>query len=181
MYDTFDEDYDRFENVPRLNKSQQKREIQALLVLGKQMAALDAVALGKMDIPGELFRALLDVQGMKHGAEKRQFKLICKMLRQMNTESLQETIAELAGKKADLDKNFHRSERWRDRLIAEGQTAITEFMDAYPQANAGQIRQLARNANKEALQNRPLRSSRALFKLLRETISANRRDQGSSE
>ncbi len=108
---------------------------------------------------------------MKHGAQKRQFKLICKMLRQINTDSLQETITELADKKADLDKNFHRTERWRDRLLTEGQTAITEFMNAYPQADVGQIRQLTRNAGKEALQNRPPRSSRALFKLLREIIS----------
>ncbi len=171
MYDTFDEDYERFENAPRLNKSQQKREIQALMQLGKQLAALDAVALGKMDLPDALFRALLDVQAMKHGAQKRQFKLICKMLRQINTDSLQETITELADKKADLDKNFHRTERWRDRLLTEGQTAITEFMNAYPQADVGQIRQLTRNAGKEALQNRPPRSSRALFKLLREIIS----------
>jgi len=170
MYDTFDEDYERFENTPRLNKSQQKREIQALMALGKQLAALDAVALGKMEMPDALFQALLDVQGMKHGAEKRQFKLICKMLRQMNTESLQEMITELSSRKTELDKIFYRTERWRDRLIAEGQTAMTGFMDAYPQADAGRIRQLVRNANKEALQNRPPRSARALFKLLRETI-----------
>jgi len=171
MYDTYDEDYDKFENVERLNKSQQKREIQALLELGKQLAGLDAIALGKMDIPPVLLQALQDVQAMKHGAQKRQFKLICKMLRQINTESLQETITELGSKKAELDKNFHRAERWRDRLIAEGHTAMTEFMNAYPQADAGQIRQLVRNANKELLQNRAPKSSRTLFKLLRQTIS----------
>jgi len=171
MYDTHDEDYEKFENVERLNKSQQKREIQALLGLGKQLAALDAIALGKMDIPRQLFQALMDVQSMKHGAEKRQFKLICKMLRQINTDSLEQTLAELGNRKADLDKNFHRTERWRDRLIAEGQTAITEFMGMYPQADAGQIRQLVRNANKELLQNKAPKSSRSLFRLLRDVIS----------
>jgi len=170
MYDTHDEDYEKFENVERLNKSQQKREIQALLDLGRQLASLDAIALGKMDISRELFQALLDVQAMKHGAEKRQFKLICKLLRQINTESLQQTISELGSRKDDLDKNFHRTERWRDRLIADGQMAITEFMAAYPQADTGQIRQLVRNANKELLQNKPPKSSRTLFKCLRAII-----------
>ncbi|MFQ5345109.1 MAG: ribosome biogenesis factor YjgA [Mariprofundus sp.] len=170
MYDTHAEDYDKFENAERLNKSQQKREIMALLKLGKQLAAFDAVALGKMDLPDKLFQALLDVQDMKHGAEKRQFKLICKMLRMMNTESLQETIDELAAIKDNQDKNFHRIERWRDRLIEEGQSAITEFMEKYPQAGAGEIRQLVRNANKELQQNKPHKSSRALFRLLRDIM-----------
>jgi ribosome-associated protein len=171
MYDTHDEDYDKFEIAERLNKSQQKREIEALLKLGKQLAGLDAIALGKMNIPHELFQALQNVQAMKFGAEKRQYKLICKMLRQINTESLQQTIDELGSRKDDLNKNFHRTEHWRERLIADGQTAITEFMDAYPQADAGQIRQLVRNANKELLQNKPPKSSRSLFRLLRAVIS----------
>jgi len=172
MYDTYAEDYDKFENVERLNKSQQKREIQALLELGKQLAALDALALGNMDLPQPLLQALLDVQGMKHGAEKRQFKLICKMLRKIDTSSLLDTVDTLAAKKDELDKNFHRSERWRDRLIAEGQLAVTEFMAKYPQADASQIRQLMRNANKEIQQGKQHKSSRALFRLLRDTIAA---------
>jgi len=171
MYDTHDEDYEKFELVERLNKSQQKREIQALLDLGKQLAGLDAIALGKMDIPRELLHALLDVQSMKFGAEKRQFKLICKILRQINTESLQQTMDELGSRKDELDKHFHRAEHWRDRLIAEGQTAMTEFMAAYPQADAGQIRQLVRNTHKELLQHKAPKSSRALFRLLRSAIS----------
>ena len=86
-----------------------------LLTLGKNLSRLDAIALGKMELPQELFQALLEVQAMKHGAEKRQFKLICKMLRQINTESLQETIDNLEHKKADQDKSFHRIERWREQ------------------------------------------------------------------
>jgi len=171
MYDTHDEDYESFENVERLNKSQQKREIQTLLTLGKNLSRLDTIALGKMELPQELFQALLDVQAMKHGAEKRQFKLICKILRQMNTESLQETIDSLECKKADQDKKFHRIERWRERLIEEGHVAMTEFMAKYPEADAGQIRQLIRNANKELIANKPPKSSRALFQYLRALIS----------
>lgn len=168
MYYT-DEEYER---VERLNKSQQKREIAELHDLARKLARLDAVALEKMELPAELIKALLHVQTMKHGAEKRQFKFIVKLLRQNDNESLLETISELEGKKEEQDRNFHRTERWRDRLIADGHEAITEFMDHYPQADAGQIRQLVRNANKEMLANKPPKSSRALFRLLREVICA---------
>ena len=37
---------------------------------------------------------------------------------------------------------------------------MTEFMAKYPQADAGQIRQLIRNANKELQANKPPKSSR---------------------
>ena len=170
MYDTHDEDYEKFELVERLNKSQQKREIQALLDLGKRLAQLDASALATFNLPKPLLQALLDVQAMQFGAEKRQFKLVCKLLRQINTESLQQTFQVLDEQKATQDKDFHRIERWRDRLLNDGQTAITDFMGKYPQADAGQIRQLVRNGNKEIAQDKPRKSSRTLFRLLRESI-----------
>ncbi len=170
MYDTHDEEYELFELAERLNKSQQKREIAELHDLARSLSKLDAIALEKMDLPKELFKALMDVQGMKHAAEKRQFKFIVKLLRQIDTESFLETVSELGAKKEEQDKNFHRTERWRDRILAEGQDAITEFMDAYPQADAGQIRQLVRNANKEVKMNKPHKSSRLLFRLLRDVV-----------
>ncbi len=166
MYDTDDEhDY-----TERLNRSQQKRDIAELHDLARSLSRLDAIALGDMDLSRELFQALIDVQRMKHGAEKRQFKFIVKLLRQSDHETLLKTISELELKKEAQDKYFHRTERWRDRLIAEGSSAITEFMDTYPQADAGQIRQLVRNTNKETLENKPHKSSRALFRLLRDIV-----------
>ena len=170
MYDTHDDDYELFELAERLNKSQQKREIAELHELARSLSKLDSIALEKMELPNELIKALLAVQGMKHAAEKRQFKFIVKQLRQIDTEPFLETVAELGAKKEEQDKNFHRSERWRDRMLAEGQDAITEFMDLYPEADSGQIRQLVRNANKEIHENKPHKSSRALFRLLRDVI-----------
>jgi len=169
MYDTESEE---FQGVERLNRTQQKREISELHDLARSLSKLDPVALEKMDLPKELFNALISVQKMKHGAEKRQFKFIVKLLRQSqdDTDSFLETISELDAKKEEQDKNFHRTERWRDRLIADGHDAVTEFMASYPQADVSQIRQLVRNANKELLQNKPPKSSRALFKLLRDVI-----------
>jgi ribosome-associated protein len=164
LHDTHDEDY---EPVERLNKSQQKREIQALRDLGKKLSGLDEAALIKMDLPAELLQAITDSKSMKHGALKRQFKLIAKLLRQMNTESLEETITELETRKTEQDKKFHRIEYWRESLLTDGQDAMTQFMQKYPQADAGQIRQLIRNANKELIANKPPKSSRALFQYLR--------------
>jgi len=168
MYEVDSEE--EYEGVERLNKTQQKREIAELHDLARNLSQLDPTALEKMDLPKDLFQALIAVKSMKKAAEKRQLKFIVKLLRQIETESFHETIAELDAKKEEQDKYFHRTERWRDRLIAEGQGAMTEFMDIYPQADASQIRQLIRNINKEIAQNKPHKSSRVLFRLLRDVI-----------
>jgi len=169
MYDTESEE---FQGVERTNRTQQKREISDLHDLARDLSKRDPTALEKMELPKDLFDALIAVKSMKKAAEKRHFKFIVKLLRQNqdDCESFIETLSELDAKKEEQDKNFHRTERWRDRLIAEGHDAVTQFMDNYPQADVGQIRQLVRNANKELTQNKPPRSSRALFKLLRDVI-----------
>ena len=170
MYDL--EDDDEFQGVERLNRTQQKREIAELHELARNLSKLDPTALENMELPQELFQALIAVKSMKKAAEKRHFKFIVKLLRksQDDSESFMQTIQELDAKKEQQDKNFHRTERWRDRLIADGHDAVTAFMDEYPQADVSQIRQLVRNANRELTQNRPPKSSRALFKLLRDVI-----------
>jgi len=169
MYDTYDEE--NYEPVERLNKSQQKREIDALRDLAVKLSKLDISALERMELPAELFKSLVEVQSMKHGAAKRQFKFIVKLLRQNENETLLETVAGLESKKEEQDQQFHIVERWRDRLIAEGQSAITEFMTDYPQADVGQIRQLIRNTNREIASSKPPKSLRALYRLLREIIT----------
>ena len=58
-------------------------------------------------------------------------------------------------------------ERWRARLIAEP-TALAEFLAKFPLADIQQLRTLIRNAQREAAAEKPPKSSRELFKLIRE-------------
>ncbi|TLS66269.1 DUF615 domain-containing protein [Mariprofundus erugo] len=169
MYYICDEEY---EPVERLNRSQQKRDIKVLHDLAVSLSRLEPRALARMDMPPELVKALTDVQDMKYGAEKRQFKFIVKLLRQIDTDSIVETITALEAKKSEQDKDFHRIERWRERLMSGDNSVLTEFMTAFPRADAGQIRQLIRNANNEIKSGKPPKSHRLLFRMLREVIAA---------
>jgi ribosome-associated protein len=62
-------------------------------------------------------------------------------------------------------------ERWRDRMI-ENADAVSEFLVAHPHTDSQQLRTLIRNAQKEAAANKPPKSSRELFKLIREIIES---------
>ena len=67
---------------------------------------------------------------------------------------------------------LHQVEYWRDRLIADGDDALGEFVDAHPHADRQRLRQLARNAHQEKLKNRPPHAYRELFRELRELLAA---------
>ena len=64
--------------------------------------------------------------------------------------------------------HFKRLEKWRDRILDEGDNAINELMDEFPEADRQQLRQLYRNAMNEQKKNKPPASARQLFKYIRE-------------
>lgn len=64
----------------------------------------------------------------------------------------------------------HQLERWRDRLLAD-ERALAELLDAHPGADAQHLRNLIRNARKEQVEGKPPKSSRLLFRTLRDLTS----------
>jgi len=166
-------DIDDFEEESsRPNKSQLKREADALFELGKRLAELDSSTLKGLELSNELFNAI--EAGKKidsHVAHKRQFKLIGKMLRSIDTTALQEVI-----EKRDLQhqkgvSEFHHIEKWRDKLIADGPAAVTAILEKYPEIDRQRLNQLVRSAAKELQLGKPPKSARQLFKFLREMLS----------
>ena len=84
-------------------------------------------------------------------------------------------LAALEHDKADGRREaqaLHRVEYWRDRLIADGDEALGEFVDAHPHADRQHLRQLARNAHVEKLKNKPPHAYRDLFRELRDLLAA---------
>jgi len=67
-----------------------------------------------------------------------------------------------------MNARFHHVETWRDRLLAGSDQVLSELLEQVPDANVQTLRQLIRNAKKEATLGKPPSSSRKLFKLLRE-------------
>jgi len=153
-------------------RSKQKRAALALTDLGKQLVELDATSLARFDLPDHLLKEIRAAQSMQYGALKRQLKFIGGLLRKMDTEAIEATMANLEARKQNIDASFHLCEHWRDRLLSDDAGAVTEFMAEYPQADAGQLRQLIRNARQEAAQSKGPKSSRALFRMIRDLVEA---------
>lgn len=152
-----------------ISKSQLKRESNALQEMGEELVGLPASKLAKIPMPEELAEAVALARKIKaRGGLKRQLQYIGKVMRSIDAGPIEQALNELknaAGKEA---AKFHRLEQWRDRLIDEGDAALGELLEEFPQADRQHLRQLIRNARQEAARNKPPKSAREIFRYLRE-------------
>lgn len=164
----YDEEDDVEYYAVRPNKTQLKRDMAALFELGEKMSELTVMQLSTLELPENIHKAVIEVAGMPHkGARKRLLKFIAGQLHKIDVEPIVEKLARLENKSAHAVREHHIVERWRDRLMAEGNDALTELLDEYPDADRQHLRQLLRNAQKEAETARPPKSSRLLYRYLK--------------
>jgi ribosome-associated protein len=98
---------------------------------------------------------------------RRQMQFIGKVMRDIETDPILQQLAVIRGESNIAKAQFHALESWRTRLI-EDDAALQAWLALHPETDVQQFRQLIRNARKEAAEAKPPKSSRALFKLLRE-------------
>ena len=154
------------------SKSQRKREMTALQGLGVELVGLSRDRLAKIEMPERLRDAILDAQRItKHEARRRQMQYIGKIMRDVDAAPLKEALDALKGVSDVANARQHRLEKLRTRLM-EDEAVFGEVARGFPQADIQHLRQLRRNAIREAQQGRPPRAYRELFRELRELEEA---------
>lgn len=158
------------DEIPVISKSEIKRQMTALQKLGEELVALPKGKLDKLDLP-ETLRDAIDAAKRitAHGGLSRQKQYIGRLMRIVDAQPIAEQLEKWRNHHSDENAVFHQMEHWRTRLIADD-NALTLFIADHPSADAQQLRNLIRNARKEASQQQPPKSSRALFKLIRGII-----------
>ncbi len=179
------EDYDNDDTgYSGPSKSQLKREMTALQDLGAELVALSKERLAKIEMPERLRDALLDAQRFtKHEARRRQMQYIGKIMRDVDAAPLRAAMDEINGVSEAANIRQHRLEKLRARLM-EDEAVCAEIARDYPGADIQHLRQLRRNALKEAERGKPPRSFRELFRELRElegTAAGDAADDAASE
>lgn len=159
-------------NPEAKSKSQLKREANALQELGEALVKLNASQFNAITLPEHLRAAVVAARAItEHGAHKRQLQYIGKLMRDVDPTPIQQALDAFNNRSQQATTQFHQLERWRDRLLNEGDPALSEFLTEHPGADSQQIRQLLRNAAREAKANKPPAAARALFRYLREVSS----------
>lgn len=151
-----------------LSKSQRKRDALALQALADELVRLSPAELERVPLGGALPEAIADARTLSRGAYRRQVRYLGRLLRDADAGPIRGAVDALKRATHADRARLVRLERWRDRLMEEGDAAVTELLEEYPGADAQQLRQLVRKARKEREAGQPPRSHRALFRFLRE-------------
>jgi ribosome-associated protein len=154
------------QDVP--SKSQRKREAEEMFQLGRALVDLPDGRLKALPLEPQLLEAVLFARSIRsHGARKRQLGFLAGLLRRAELQPLLEALERQANEGRESNARHHRCEAWRDRLLAEGDQALQPLLSVRSDIDTQLLRQLIRNAQREAAANKPPASARKLFKLLR--------------
>ncbi len=181
MTDFTDEEFDEFQRhaeydedeeqtwAIRPNKTQLKRDIAVIHDMCEEITQLAPAQIEKLNLPDEIVSAITSAAKMPFkAARKRQLKFITGQMRKVDIEPIEEALNKIKAKSAHATRELHQLEHWRERLLSDDKQALTELLDKYPGADTQQLRQLIRNAKKEISLEKPVKSSRLLFKYLKD-------------
>ncbi|MDM7857818.1 ribosome biogenesis factor YjgA [Thiopseudomonas acetoxidans] len=161
------------------SKSQIKRDMLALQDLGARLAELKPDILQQMQLSDELLKALAESKKhTKHIARKRHNQFLGKLLRGQDLTTIHSVLDLMDSSSRQHNDRFHALERWRERLIVEGDEALQAFMQAYPETDSQHLRGLIRQAQQERAQEKPPTTARKIFRYLRELDDAKMFEQG---
>ncbi|AAO28298.1 ribosome-associated protein [Xylella fastidiosa subsp. fastidiosa] len=162
------------------SRSQQRRTALEVLVLSEKLAALTPAQLAKLPIPERLLPHITETKRItSHIARKRQLAFLAKQMRREDDTTLEAIREKLnaSGIQAQREvATLHRTEQWRKRLLEEGDSALTELLNQYPQADCGKLRQLLRNSKTEQARNKAPQAFRELYQVLHGLIITQNSD-----
>ncbi|MGQ0524217.1 MAG: ribosome biogenesis factor YjgA [Betaproteobacteria bacterium] len=162
----------------RPSKTQQKKLMLSLQELGAELVALNDTQLASMALPEALRDAVVAAKRMsKFEARRRQLQYIGRLMRAVDPEPIRARLDGWKANSREQTARLHRIERWRERLIADDQ-ALGEFIAAYPNVDAQQLRALVRNTQRDRLENRPPKHYRVLFHLIRDSLAVDTEETG---
>jgi len=156
------------------SRSQNRREALEVLALGETLVELTPAQLARLPIPEGLLEHIeYSKRITSHGARKRQLAFLAKQMRREEDETL-DAIRNALDANSETSRRevaiMHRMERWRERLLAEGDVALGELLDEHPEADRQALRTLVRNALAEKAKNKPPRAFREIYQVLRELM-----------
>ncbi|MFZ7275030.1 ribosome biogenesis factor YjgA [Avibacterium avium] len=164
----FDWEDEEQEEIIWVSKSEIKRDAEALKQLGEKLVNLTKTNLEKIPLEENILDAIALAQRLQKEAKRRQLQYIGKLLRQVDSEPIQEALDKIENKHNHQQALLHKLELLRDELIVKGDEALSNVLNDYPDADRQHLRNLIRAAQKEKAQNKPPKAYREIFQYLKE-------------
>lgn len=151
----------------RLTSREHQAEVAALSALGKALVELLPHKLNALNLDRELHDAVVECRPFRKSARIRQLRRITTLLRRGDVEALTAQLADVETRNTALIRRDKLTEKWRARLLEEGDAALTEFLTEYPTADRQRLRQLVRAAKREPGAGKSQQAARNLYQLVR--------------
>ncbi len=159
----------------RPSKTKQKEASHELQALGAELVLLSAERLAALPMPERLLDALREYKSTRtHEGRRRQMQYIGKLMRGADVEPLRAAVTQVQLGQTRASLALHQTERWRAELIADDE-ALTRFAAEHPVADIQHLRNVIRNARKDAAlvpEKRSGRAYRELFQLIKQLEDA---------
>lgn len=155
-----------------LSKTQLKQAAEQLKKLGLELVDLTKGEREKIPLDDELLECieLCTKINRKKDGFRRQLQLIGKKLRSREIAPIQTALENLKSSHSIANRHFHNLERLRDLIINQGNEGINQAIAEFPQLDRQKLRQLLRNCQKQAQQQKPPIAAREIFVYLRSEI-----------
>lgn len=157
------------------SKSQRKRDAHEIRDLGDELAALGESERSRIPLPDDI-RIEIDklIATRAHGARKRQLGFLAKQLRRHDLQPIYAALEAIRQAARSHTLSHHLVEEWRDKLLGlesiSSTEALTQFLTQYPNADRQRLRQLQRKAITEREAQRPPKSAREMFRVVRDIV-----------
>jgi ribosome-associated protein len=147
----------------------ERKLVQAGLdALAKRLAAASPKTLDALDLDDATYEAVRTLATLSKGpALARQRRLTARLLRAYDVEALTRRLDTVLGNRG-VDPRAQTLERWRTRLLSEGDAALAELLTAHPTADGQRLRQAVRAAAAEEKKGARGRRFKELFQILGE-------------
>ena len=163
---------DDIDQIEPPSKSARKREAERLQQIGRRLGELRTEHLETLDLPDNLLAAIIDYQRFpSREAKRRQLQYVGKLMRETDTDAIEAHLADLDGESAQARYQFNQLEQWRDELVNDPQ-ALTRFISDYPHVDRQHLRQLIKKVSSAKHEEQRKIHARALFRFLRQTVTA---------
>lgn len=158
---------DVFDVDVRLSHRAHKAQVEAFTRLAKDLVELPPATLDGLELDADLHDAIAGCRGLRKGARVREHRRIATALRHTDARGLRDRLDEIArGDRAKVERD-KQHEQWRERLLEGGDTELSGFLDAYPQADRQHFRQLIRAAGKDRTKGKAVAAYRKLLREIR--------------
>ncbi len=155
-----------------VSKSKVKRDMDALQKIGEILVGLATSQLAQVPLPDNLLEAINLARTLKtRESIRRQLQYIGKIMRNVDVEPIQVALNKLQLRHKRETTQFHEVEAWRERMIADGDVGIQEFLGKFPGADRQHLRQLVRKAQHDRKSGKDTGGDTELFRYVRDFAS----------